>query len=75
MVRLIGSGSTPLHRARTGLEFALSGRRDVNDMMTRHAGYARELAAQLGVPDPVLEALGASYERWDGKGWPGERTR
>ena len=20
----------------------------------------------------MLDALGASYERWDGKGWPGE---
>ena len=71
MVRQIGSGSTPLHRFRTGLEFAISGYRQVNDMMARHAGLARELGSQLGLPDAVLDALGASYERWDGRGWPG----
>ena len=31
MVRLIGSGTTPLHRFRTGLEFAISGYREVSD--------------------------------------------
>ena len=71
MVRLIGSGTPPLHRVRTGLEFAISGRREVSDMLARHAGLARELGAQLGLPDAVLDALGASYERWDGRGWPG----
>jgi HD-GYP domain-containing protein (c-di-GMP phosphodiesterase class II) len=71
MVRLIGSGSSPLHRFRTGLEFAISGHREVNDMMTRHAALARELGVQLGLPEAVLDALGGSYERWDGRGWPG----
>src|SRR5205085_8080100 len=23
-------------------------------------------------PDEVLDALGAAYERWDGRGWPGD---
>jgi HD-GYP domain-containing protein (c-di-GMP phosphodiesterase class II) len=72
MVRLLGSGSTPLHRARVGLEFAVSGRREVNDMIARHAALARELGEQLGLPPPVLDGLAASYERWDGRGWPGE---
>jgi HD-GYP domain-containing protein (c-di-GMP phosphodiesterase class II) len=72
MVRQIGSGTTPLHRFRTGLEFAISGYRQVNDMMARHAGLARELGSQLGLPVAVLDALGGSYERWDGRGWPGE---
>ena len=71
MVRLLGSGSSPLHRVRTGLEFAVSGRREVNDMLARHAGLARELGAQLGLPESTLDALVASYERWDGRGWPG----
>ena len=71
MMRLLGSGSTPLHRFRTGLEFAISGRKEVSDMIARHAALARELGAQLGLPEAVLDALGASYERWDGRGWPG----
>ena len=72
MVRMIGSGTTPLHRFRTGLEFAISGHREVSDMMARHADLARELGAQLGLSAAVLEALAGSYERWDGRGWPGE---
>ena len=72
MVRQIGAGTTPLHRFRTGLEFAISGYRQVNDMMARHAGLARELGSQLGLPEAVLDALGGSYERWDGRGWPGD---
>ena len=30
------------------------------------------LAEQLGLGDDVQEAVGASYEQWDGKGWPGK---
>ena len=74
MVRLIGSGSTPLHRFRTGLEFAISGRREASAMMARHAALAKELGAQLGLPRAVLDALAGSYERWDGRGWPGKLT-
>jgi HD-GYP domain-containing protein (c-di-GMP phosphodiesterase class II) len=72
MVRLIGSGQAPLHRFRTGLEFAIGGYKDVNKMIAHHAALARELGVQLGLPDGVLDALGASYERWDGRGWPGK---
>ncbi len=71
MVRMIGAGSTPLHRVRTGLDFAISGRREVSNMLAHHAGLARELAAQLRLPESVLDALAGSYERWDGRGWPG----
>jgi HD-GYP domain-containing protein (c-di-GMP phosphodiesterase class II) len=74
MVRLLGSGSTPLHRFRTGLEFAISGRREVNDMIAGHASLARMLGAELGLSNEVLDALAGSYERWDGRGWPGEAS-
>src|SRR4051794_28300383 len=70
-VRRIGSGSAPLHRFRLGLEFVLSGHREVDDMIAQHAAMARQLADQLDLPPDVLEALGASYEQWDGRGWPG----
>src|SRR3982751_1890746 len=40
-MRMIGSGHAPLHRFRVGLEFALSGHRDVDDMMAHHAALAR----------------------------------
>jgi HD-GYP domain-containing protein (c-di-GMP phosphodiesterase class II) len=70
-IRMIGRGNTPLHRFRVGLEFALAGRRDVEAMITQHASLARTLAERLGLSAAVQEAVGASYERWDGHGWPG----
>jgi HD-GYP domain-containing protein (c-di-GMP phosphodiesterase class II)/DNA-binding CsgD family transcriptional regulator len=68
---LVGSGNPPLHRVRVGLEFAISGRRDFDGVMARHAALARTLADRLGLRSAVQEAVGASYEQWDGKGWPG----
>src|SRR5262245_34067528 len=70
-VRRLGAGRPPLHRFRVGLEFALSGHREVDDMISQHARMARSLAEQLGLPDEVVEAVGCSYEQWDGRGWPG----
>ena len=70
-VRRIGSGNTPLHRFRVGLEFVLSGHREVDDMIAQHAAMARALGERLGLQQEVLHALGASYEQWDGRGWPG----
>src|SRR5262245_724746 len=71
-IRMIGSGNPPLHRFRVGLEFALAGHRELDGMIARHAAIARSLADQLGLPDAVQQAVGASYEQWDGRGWPGE---
>jgi HD-GYP domain-containing protein (c-di-GMP phosphodiesterase class II) len=67
-----GRGNPPLHRFRVGLEFAISGRSDLDEMFTHHAALARMLAEQLGLGDDVQAAVAASYEQWDGKGWPGE---
>jgi HD-GYP domain-containing protein (c-di-GMP phosphodiesterase class II) len=66
-----GRGNPPLHRFRVGLEFAISGRRDMDDMISHHAALAQMLAEQLGLGADVQAAVGASYEQWDGKGWPG----
>ncbi len=70
-MRMLGSGHSPLHRFRIGMEFALVGHRDLDGMIAQHAQLARALAEQLGLPDAVLSALSASYETWDGRGWPG----
>jgi HD-GYP domain-containing protein (c-di-GMP phosphodiesterase class II) len=40
-------------------------------MIETHAALARGLAERLGLPEAVQEAVGSSYEQWDGKGWPG----
>ena len=39
-------------------------------MIAHHAAIAQTLGERLQLPDAVLEALGASFERWDGRGWP-----
>src|SRR5690349_15987160 len=71
-MRLVGSGNPPLHRFRVGLEFAISGRRDFDGMIARHSFFARALAERLGLPTTVQVAVGAAYEFWDGRGWPGK---
>lgn len=71
-MRLVGSGNPPLHRFRVGLEFALSGHREIDGTIARHAALAGTLAAQLGLSIDVQEAIAASYEQWDGHGWPGK---
>jgi HD-GYP domain-containing protein (c-di-GMP phosphodiesterase class II) len=72
MLRRLGAGRPPLHRFRTGLEFAFGGYRQVERMIDEHARLAQKLAEQLGLEPAVQEAIGGSYERWDGKGWPGK---
>ena len=71
-MRRLGSGHAGSHRFRVALEFALSGHREVAEMITQHAAMTRTLGEQLGLQDHVLDALGAAYETWDGRGWPGE---
>ena len=70
-LRLVGSGNPPLHRFRVGLEFAWSGHRDLNGMIAQHSALAQRLAEQLGLSGAVQASVGAAYEQWDGKGWPG----
>ena len=67
----LGRGHPPLHRFRLGLEFVLSGRREVDGMIQSRAQIARMLGEQLGLSEAVRDGIAASYERWDGRGWPG----
>jgi HD-GYP domain-containing protein (c-di-GMP phosphodiesterase class II) len=70
----LGAGSPVLQRFRIGLEFALYGHRELDEMVEHHAALAQALGEQLRLPETVLEALGCAYEQWDGLGWPGKRT-
>ncbi|HVL06990.1 MAG TPA: HD domain-containing phosphohydrolase [Acidimicrobiales bacterium] len=72
-VRRVGTGHPVLQRFRVGLDFALAGHRELEHMVEHHAAMARLLGDQLGLPEPVLDALASSYEMWDGRGWPGDR--
>jgi HD-GYP domain-containing protein (c-di-GMP phosphodiesterase class II) len=70
-MRLVGAGNPLLHRFRVGLEFVVSGHRELDGMISQHARLARTLAEQLELPGAVREGVGAAYEQWDGHGWPG----
>ena len=71
-LRQLGSGHPLLARFRIGLEFAISGHRDLDDMIAHHSEMARRLGDELGLNAQTLDALSAAYEQWNGKGWPGE---
>jgi HD-GYP domain-containing protein (c-di-GMP phosphodiesterase class II) len=70
-MRKLGAGNPPLHRFRIGLEFVVSGRKELDSMIEHHAEMAQALAEQLALPDDVADSLGSAYEAWDGRGWPG----
>lgn len=70
-LRRLGAGHPVLHRFRIGLNFALSGHKELDGMVARHSEMAQSLAASVGLPAPVQEAVACAYEQWDGKGWPG----
>ncbi len=71
-VGMVGAGSSLLHRFRLGLELAVSGRHELNNMISHHAAIAASLAEQLCLPAEVEAAVGSAYEQWDGQGYPGE---
>src|SRR3954452_7625988 len=53
-MRQLGAGNAPLARFRVGLEFAFSGRRELDAMIAHHAQRARVLGEQLGLSEDVL---------------------
>ena len=72
-IALLGAGKPPLHRVRVGLGFVMSGHRELNGMIEMHAKLAQDFARQLGLSESVVDAVGSSYEQWNGRGWPGRR--
>lgn len=71
-LRMLGSGRPPLDRLKLGIEFVRGGHRELDEMISQHCRMASTLARQLGLPSAVCDGLATDYERWDGKGWPGE---
>src|SRR2546423_8283038 len=48
-MRTLGSGKPPLERFRLGLDFAISGRHGLENMIAQHAELARSLAEELSL--------------------------
>ncbi len=74
-MRFLGSGHPPLHRFRLGIEFAVSGHRELDGMIDRHAKMTRLLAEQLGLADAVLDGVGDGLRAMGRKGLAGRRGR
>ena len=72
VLKHLGAGRPFLDRARLGVTFLGDGRHDADNILDNHRLAAEELAAQLGLGPGVRNSLGQAFERWDGKGTPGE---
>jgi hypothetical protein len=70
VLRRLGAGEAGLARARRVAAFPARGFKEVSTFLHTHGRLQAEFAARIGLPRSLSEALGQSYERWDGKGVP-----
>ena len=71
-MRVAHPGSAPLARAAVMARSALGGVAEFRKWAASHCDVARLLGARMGLPEQVQDALRHLYERWDGKGMPGD---
>ena len=65
-------GSPPFTRAAMMAKSAFGGLAEFRKWAASHCDVARILGARMGLSEPIQECLRHLYERWDGKGQPGE---
>jgi HD-GYP domain-containing protein (c-di-GMP phosphodiesterase class II) len=70
--RVAHPGSPPLARAASMARSAFGGVTQFRKWAAVHCDMARLLGARMGFSEQVQLALRHLYERWDGKGMPGE---
>lgn len=70
--RHLGGGSTPLRRAGLVGQFVVTAGRSVRQVMAAHCQAASNLATQLDLGPQVSQPLMQAFERWDGRGVPGD---
>ena len=71
-MRVAHRDSPPLTRAAAMAKSAVGGIAEFRQWARTHCDVARLLGARMGLSDQVQQALGHLYERWDGRGMPGE---
>lgn len=69
VLRHLAENEPPLSRARA-LGRMLADPKGAERSIRSHCEVGQMLARRIGVGDSVLQALGRSFERWDGKGLP-----
>jgi HD-GYP domain-containing protein (c-di-GMP phosphodiesterase class II) len=70
--RHLGAGRPLAERVRVGMAFMAGGWRDSDQMLMNHWYAADDLAARLGFDEHLRSGLAQTFERWDGKGTPGQ---
>jgi len=66
--RLHDAGKLALSRSLWGIKVGLTA--DERDYVDVHPQLGYDLAARVGMPDPVLQGILHHHERWDGHGYP-----
>jgi HD-GYP domain-containing protein (c-di-GMP phosphodiesterase class II) len=64
------AGASALQLAQEIMRGVLATGRNIKDFFTGHCEVAQRLAERLGFGEPIVQALGQLYARWDGKGIP-----
>jgi hypothetical protein len=72
MMGQIAVGEPPLRRATLVGRFLGSGIREIAGTFHSHLQTTAEIVDRLGLPPDVRRALPQGFERWDGKGTPGQ---
>lgn len=71
-MRVAHPGDPPLSRAASMVISAFGGMSEFRKWAASHCDVARVLGARMGFSEQIQLALRHLYERWDGKGMPGE---
>ncbi|MFT3834678.1 MAG: HD domain-containing phosphohydrolase [Micropruina sp.] len=72
MLARLGSGSPPVQRLTTIGRFLAGGYREAMASYTTHCETTADIADRLGMRPSVRLALRQAFERWDGRGVPGD---
>src|SRR5450432_2834621 len=70
--RTAHQGRAPLSRAAVMARSAVGGIAEFRKWAASHCDVARLLGARMGFSEPIQLSLRHLYERWDGKGMPGD---
>jgi HD-GYP domain-containing protein (c-di-GMP phosphodiesterase class II) len=69
LLRHLGAG-LPLARRAGRIAAAMTDPGSKARTLSAHCEVGARLAARMGLPDAVVDAVGHGYERWDGRGLP-----
>jgi HD-GYP domain-containing protein (c-di-GMP phosphodiesterase class II) len=72
LVRRFSADAPPLTRARNVGRVLADGTGGAKRSLAIHCEVARMLASRMGLPPRIADCFAYAFERWDGKGLPGE---